>query len=386
MSQTVKARKPGKCRYCGQVHVFIKEKCPAWGKVCSACGGRNHFHNVCKRQSASHKKMKPKVNKVEDISEPLVSGDESGSSSEWVNGVTDNFLHERAVKCKMLIDGKAVSFQIDTGATCNLLPVRYASNITAYGGTLTMWNNAVTHPVGKCCLKLVNPRTGKRYSVEFIVCDDDCKPLLGFRASQQMGIVTIQEDQFERVASVNIETYSEVFDGKLGLLPGLQTLKVNPEAMPRIMANRRVSVNLRPALKNELDRMEREGVISQVSEPTPWLSQLVMTRKKDGSVRVCIDPHELNKALQREHYMMPIMEDVIHELRDSKVFTKADLSSGYWHVKLDDTSSMLTTFMTPFGRYRWLRLPFGLSVSAEIFQKKTSSCSGGFAWCNMYCR
>jgi len=255
-SQTVKARKPGKCRYCGQMHVFIKENCPAWGKVCSACSGRNHFQSVCKRQSASHKKMKPKVNKVEDISEPLVSGDESGSSTEWMNGVIDNFLHERAVKCRMLIDVKAVSFQIDTGATCNLLPVRYASNITAYGGTLTMWNDAVTCPVGKCRLKLVNPRTGKRYSVEFIVCDDDCKPLLGFRASQQMGLVTIQEDQFERVASVNTETYSEVFDGKLGLLPGLQTLKVNPEATPRIMANRRVSVNLRPALKNELDRME----------------------------------------------------------------------------------------------------------------------------------
>ena len=64
------------------------------------------------------------------------------------------------------------------------------------------------------------------------------------------------------------------------------------------------------------------------------------------------------------------MEDVIHELRQAKVFSKADLLSGYWHVVLDEESSNLTTFQTQFGRFKWRRLPFGLSVSAEIFQKK----------------
>ena len=94
-----------------------------------------------------------------------------------------------------------------------------------------------------------------------------------------------------------------------------------------------------------------------------------MTHKKDGSVRICIDPNELNKALLRERFTMPVMEDILHELKDARIFSKADLSSGYWHIELDEESSRLTSFMTPFGRYRWLRLPFGLSVSAEIFQR-----------------
>ena len=64
------------------------------------------------------------------------------------------------------------------------------------------------------------------------------------------------------------------------------------------------------------------------------------------------------------------MDDVLHELGHSKVFTKADLSSSYWHVQLDTESSLLTTFQTCFGRYRFCRLPFGLSVSSEIFQRK----------------
>ena len=92
--------------------------------------------------------------------------------------------------------------------------------------------------------------------------------------------------------------------------------------------------------------------------------------KKSGALRVCIDPKELNKALLHERYTLPILEVTLHELSTSTVFTKADLAHGFWHVILDEPSSILTTFQTCFGRYRWLRLPFGTSVSLEIFQKR----------------
>lgn len=78
----------------------------------------------------------------------------------------------------------------------------------------------------------------------------------------------------------------------------------------------------------------------------------------------------MNKALKGEHDTLPVLDDVLHELSQSTVFSKADLSSGYWHVTLDGESSELTIFQTCFGRYRWLRLPFGTSVSSGIFQKK----------------
>ena len=136
------------------------------------------------------------------------------------------------------------------------------------------------------------------------------------------------------------------------------------------MANHRVPIALRGKLKEELDRLVNLGVIAPVEQPTPWLSQIVIALKKNGKMRVCLDPHELNKALMREHYTLPVLDDVLHEVRQSQFFSKADLSSGYWHVQLDTESSYLTTFQTCFGRYRWLRLPFGLNVSSEIFQKK----------------
>jgi len=145
------------------------------------------------------------------------------------------------------------------------------------------------------------------------------------------------------------------------------------------MANRRVPIAVRAPLKAELDRLVKDGVLTPVNEPTPWVSQLVVTTKRSGAIRVCVDPHELNKVLQRERLSLPILEDVLHELRDAKVFSKADLASGYWHVELDDESSYLTTFQTCYGRYRWLRLPFGTSVSSEVFQRRLLESLDGLA-------
>ena len=70
--------------------------------------------------------------------------------------------------------------------------------------------------------------------------------------------------------------------------------------------------------------------------------------------------------MKRVRYQIPVSDDLLPDLTDAHVFTKVDLASAFWHLE----SSMLTTFATPYGRYRWLRLPFGLSVSSEIFQKR----------------
>ena len=100
------------------------------------------------------------------------------------------------------------------------------------------------------------------------------------------------------------------------------------------------------------------------------ISQIVVAVKTSGELRACIDPKPLNEALKREHYQIPVIDDLLPDLTDARVFTKVDLASAFWHVELDHESSMLTAFATPYGRYRWLPLPFGLSVSSEIFQKR----------------
>ena len=78
----------------------------------------------------------------------------------------------------------------------------------------------------------------------------------------------------------------------------------------------------------------------------------------------------LNAALKRQHYRLPVFDDVLPKLKDAKIFSKLDVKEAYWHVLLDEASSKLTTMNTPFGRYMRKRLPFGLKVSSEIFQRK----------------
>ena len=84
----------------------------------------------------------------------------------------------------------------------------------------------------------------------------------------------------------------------------------------------------------------------------------------------CIDPQPLNAALKREHYKLPVFHDVLPKPKDAKFSSKLDVLEAYWHVRLDEESSKPTPMITPFGRYRWKRLPFGLKVSSEIFQRK----------------
>ena len=97
---------------------------------------------------------------------------------------------------------------------------------------------------------------------------------------------------------------------------------------------------------------------------------MVVTEKLNGKLRVCIDPKHLNKALKRSHYPLPVIEDILPELTDVKVFSKADLKDGFLQIQLDEESSKLTTFQTPWGRYRYLRMPFGISPAPECFQRK----------------
>ena len=92
--------------------------------------------------------------------------------------------------------------------------------------------------------------------------------------------------------------------------------------------------------------------------------------KKNGKIRICLDPKDLNKAIQRKNYLLPTIEDIATRLHGAKVFTKLDVRSGFWHIALDEKSSYLTTFHTTFGQYCWNRVPFGISSAPEVFQHK----------------
>ena len=123
--------------------------------------------------------------------------------------------------------------------------------------------------------------------------------------------------------------------------------------------------------------------MAKVDKPTDWVSNLVITEKQDGRMRICLDPKPLNRAIKRERCTMPTPSDVQRQLLNNKVvFTVIDMADGYWHVKLTEKSSYLCTFNTPWGRMRFYRMPFGILSVSDHTQEKPgglrlhSGCTG----------
>ena len=167
-----------------------------------------------------------------------------------------------------------------------------------------------------------------------------------------------------------IEQHSSVFGPGVGKLEGEYHIRLSNSATPIQHSPRQVPVALRDRLKETLDTLVAQHIIVPVTQPTPWINSIVVVPKKDGTLRICLDPKDLNVAIQRENYQLPTIEDIATRLHGAKVFTILDVRCGFWHVPLDEQSSLLTTFHTPFGRYRWLRMPFGISSAPEVFQRR----------------
>lgn len=101
-----------------------------------------------------------------------------------------------------------------------------------------------------------------------------------------------------------------------------------------------------------------------------WSDSVGVTTNKNGKVGLCIDPKPLNRTLHRNHYSLPTIDGVISLLSKGHVFAVLDTKNGFWHIQFDEPSSLATTFVTPWGRNRWLRMPFGLSPTLEETQRR----------------
>ena len=118
--------------------------------------------------------------------------------------------------------------------------------------------------------------------------------------------------------------------------------------------------------------MEEKRVIRKVDEPTDWVNSLVVVKNpKSDKLRVCL-PRSLNVAIKREFYQLPTIEDITTRMYGAKWFSKVDANQGYWQLKLDEESQLLTTFNSPFGRYCFMRMPFGIRSAQEVYQKRIS--------------
>jgi hypothetical protein len=124
---------------------------------------------------------------------------------------------------------------------------------------------------------------------------------------------------------------------------------------------------LKEKVIKEINRMEGQYLITR-EEAMELVSVMVAVKKKDRRVRICIDPVHLNKALLRPHHPMKTVEQGISDVPDVKLFFMLDAKFWFWQSTFDEASK-LTNFLTPGGRYHFLRMPCGISTGREVFQE-----------------
>ena len=392
-SRRDKERKSTECTRCGSTH-GKSSVCPALGRKCGKCNKPNHFAKVCQTKLPKNMHFVQESSSDEELYVGCLDTVNAVDMSEWYE--------------EIMIHDKVVKFQLDKGARCNVMSLttfhklgikaeftKSAAQLKSYSGHVIDVRGVTTMP---CQYK------DKLYEVKFYIVDHKVPAVLSAATCKEMELVSRihtvtstskdqQADTTSPVSSVThtetkanqtttsephqadnpdiLQEYSDLFQG-LGCLPGEHTIKIDPAVPPVVHPPRKVPVALKGKIKDELDRMEEAGVIVRQTEPTEWVSSMVMVIKP-SKIRICIDPRDLNQAIKREHYPMKTIEEVVAEIPGAKVFSTLDARSGFWQIKLDEASSKLCTFNSPFGRYRFTRLPFGIKSAPEVFQKSMSN-------------
>ncbi|XP_063360657.1 uncharacterized protein K02A2.6-like [Cydia amplana] len=348
------------CHRCGFVHGF---KCPAFNQVCKKCNKFGHYGKMCRN--------------VKNVNVVDLSSDES----DIVLGMVQiNSIQRKEDYEAIQIHGHIIDFKLDTGADCNVLPLRYVKKLGLENKVKKNANNLYNYEgtelncVGK--IKLTgNFINNRQVQLKFYVIDS-VRPILPVLGRKSIFKEELMERKYLNCIKNDCnnltENYKELFDDKIiGTLSGSDyKIKLKENAQGKVESCRKVPISLHESLKRELDKMEKLQVISKITEPTEFVSNIVIVKKPNGKIRVCLDPGNLNNCIMREHFKLPTFEEVSSRMAGAKVFSKLDASTAFFQIKLHEDSAKLCTFSTPFGRYYFKRLPYGLCSAPEVFHRR----------------
>lgn len=391
------------CRQCGNPPHEAAQTCPAKNQTCRRCGKSNHYARMChsrpppqqqQQQKSSHQPRRRSRSRARrgssrdrDASVNVVAGDvddvESSDCFIGVGATSDVDDAELSWWETVLINGSRVRCKLDSGAEGNVMSVgtfnelKKSSELRSTKVRLFDFANRRTDPFGVATLTVRHK--DREHQLDFFIVAGSGPTLLSCITCSKLHLLQRfdSSSQSKHVSSTEdlLREFDDVFHN-LGCLPGEHHISVDPTVKPVIHALRKVPLAIQPKLKQLLDNYEKNGIIKKRDEPTEWVSSLLCVEKKDGSLRICLDPRDLNHAIKREHYAIPTFEDVSAKLCGKRVYSVIDMKDGFWQVKIDEESSRLCTFNTPFGRYSFCRLPFGISSAPEVFEKKVTETFG----------
>lgn len=216
------------------------------------------------------------------------------------------------------ISGVQVALKVDTGSQANLLPLSVYKKMQPKPplkhsrSILRSYSGCEIKHVGVISVEVT---IGDQCSVQdFFIVKKGRQALLGLQGSERLGLLARNVDLVATNSSEElVQEFNDIFKGT-GCVQRQYKMKLRDDAIPVVQAARRVPLALKEPLRTELGRMEQAGIIVKENEPTDWVSPLVIVKKKDWSLGVCMDPRRLNACLKREHYEMPSRDHIEAEL------------------------------------------------------------------------
>ena len=168
-----------------------------------------------------------------------------------------------------------------------------------------------------------------------------------------------------------VKEFPEVFPDEIPDVPPEREVEFSidlvPGTKPVSMAPYRMSASELAELKKQLeDLLDKKFVRPSVS---PWGAPVLLVKKKDGSMRLCIDYRQLNKVTIKNRYPLPRIDDLMDQLVGARVFSKIDLRSGYHQIKVKDEDMQKTAFRTRYGHYEYKVMPFGVTNAPGVFME-----------------
>ncbi|UYV83953.1 K02A2.6-like [Cordylochernes scorpioides] len=342
------------CTRCGNSNNHDWKNCPAMNSYCNKCMKKGHYAKVCRSEA---------INEIK--SEIAFLGSVEDNSKKWIVPIK--------------VNNRQVNFKIDTGADVNVLPLQYyyqsfqRIKLEKSDKVLQGPNGIPLETVGMIHVKLQNK--GQHLNSKIYIVDKLKQPLLSGETSEKLNIVRMIQQLSSNFLNPKRE-FPKIFNG-LGHAKINYKISLQPDAKPYALCTpRRVPIPLMKQVKEQLEEMTRLGIIESVEEPTEWCARMVAVSKPGGKIRICVDLTKLNQYIRRENYPLPATEHILGQLGNACYFSKLDANSGFWQFGLAKESQKLTTFITPFGRFFFKRIPFGITSAPEIFQRKMTQLLG----------
>ncbi|TYJ97414.1 pol protein [Cucumis melo var. makuwa] len=182
-------------------------------------------------------------------------------------------------------------------------------------------------------------------------------------------VVDTREPEVSLSSEPVVREYPDIFPDEL---PGLSPLReidfaieLEPGTAPISKALYRMAPAELKELKVQLQELLDKGFI--LPSVSPWGAPVLFVKKKDGSMRLCIDYRELNKVTVKNRYPLPMIDDLFDQLQGATIFSKIDLRSGYHQLRIRDSDIPKTTFRSRYGHYEFIVMSFGLTNAPALF-------------------